>query len=283
MLGAHVSAAGGLENAFTNGESLGCDAIQIFTRNQRQWRPGPLKKDAVAAFHSRRKDSPIGPVISHGSYLINLASPDRTTRARSLRAFQDEMERAERLGLDGLIFHPGSHRGRGVEEGIRRVAEYLNRAVESCPLAKVKLLIETTAGQGHSLGGRLEEIAALIDALERPERFGVALDTCHLFAAGYDLRTRSAYRKTIEQIRRTIGLERIGAIHLNDSKGDLGSHLDRHEHIGKGRIGVDAFAFFVRDRRWRRVPKILETPGGDAGYRKNLKLLRRLAENKKRR
>jgi deoxyribonuclease-4 len=273
-----MSTSGGLDRALERGRELGCDAVQIFTRNQLQWTPPPLDEESAARF---REAAPFfRSVFSHGSYLINLASPEKTAFTRSWRALADELARAEVLGLPMLVVHPGSHRGSGPEAGIRRVAEGLARADEEAGHPRVRVLFESTAGGGAALAGRLEEIRDILAATEgRAGGVGSCLDTCHLFAAGYDLRDEDAYRSTMEQVERLIGIGTVRVVHVNDSAGKLGSHVDCHAHIGKGNIGRAGFRLLVRDQRFAEVPLCLETPKGDglAEDRTNLRLLRRLA------
>ena len=265
-LGSHLSVAGGLHKAVEKAREYGFQTVAIFVRNQRQWRAPPLDASAVAAFRAARRAWGGGPVVAHGSYLVNLAG-EGEVREKSIAAVAEDLDRCGRLGVELYVLHPGSHRGRGREEGIRRIAEALNGIVAACPRRRVKVLLETTAGAGDALGGRFEDLADILARLDRPGRFGVCLDTCHVFAAGYDLRTPAAYERTMEQFDRIVGLPRLLAIHLNDSLKPLGSHRDRHAHIGRGRIGRRGFANLVNDSRLSRVPMILETPKGldDAG------------------
>jgi len=266
LLGAHLSIAGGPHKALERAGELGFETVAIFVRSPVQWGGPPLSAEAVARFRRTRRRLGMGPVIAHGSYLANLAGA-AALRARSLRAMAEELDRCGRLGAEYYVFHPGSPGPAGREEGIARVAAGLDELIARCRRRRVKLLLETTAGAGHQLGGRFEDLAEILARLRRPGRFGVCLDTCHVFAAGYDLRTRRAWDGTLRRFDRLIGLERLRAVHLNDSKGPLGSGRDRHEHIGLGRIGRRGFAHLVNDRRLDGVPMILETPKGttDAG------------------
>jgi deoxyribonuclease-4 len=280
LLGAHVSAAGGVDLAPENARALRCSAFQLFTRNQRQWKARPIEEAAAARFRAELASCGAAAAISHASYLLNLAAGgpvERLSRATLL----DEWDRAEQLGLQGVCFHPGAHLGGGERRGIERVASALNRIAASRPRHGSLILIENTAGQGTCLGRRFEELAEIFVRLERPESFGLCIDTCHLFAAGYDLRDEAAYERTFAELESILGLERIAAFHLNDSGRELGSRVDRHAGIGKGKLGKEAFRLLVNDPRFRRVPKILETPGGDAGYRRELKLLRSLLAEQK--
>lgn len=275
-----MSIAGGLPEAFPRARAVGCDAIQVFTKNTNQWRARPISEREVEAFRAARRTSGIGPVLAHTSYLINIASPERGLFRKSVEALREEAERAERLGIPYLVLHPGARRGRGVEEGVRRAAEALDAVHRDLPQAGVRILLETTAGQGTALGARFEELAALLARVAHSGRLGVCLDTCHVFAAGYEIRTAAGYRETLRTFDGTVGLHRLRAIHLNDSRGERGSRVDRHHHIGKGKIGRQGFRHFVRDPRLRGIPMILETPkDGDfvRADRRNLRLLRALA------
>jgi deoxyribonuclease-4 len=275
-LGAHTSAAGGVWKALERGAELACDAVQLFTRNQNQWRAKPLAEDAVSGF--RRLAAGYRPemLISHGSYLVNPASPEPATRERSVTALVDELERAERLGLAGAVLHPGSHVGAGVERGLARVSRFLDRVFRRTAGFRTLLLLETTAGQGSNLGSTFEELAGILDGVREPERLGICLDTCHLFAAGFPIHHRDGYRETRAALDTTIGLERVRAIHLNDSKMPFASRRDRHEHIGQGEIGLDAFRFIVNDPAFAQIPLVLETPKEGVGDAGNLELLRSL-------
>jgi len=275
-----MSIAGGLAEAFARGRAAGCDAIQVFTKNNSQWRARPLGEREVEAFRAAEHRSGISPVLAHTSYLINVASPEPMLFRKSVEALCLEAERAESLGIPSLVLHPGAHLGRGIEEGLKRVAEALDILHARLPDARLRILLEGTAGQGTALGVRFEELAAIFALVAHPERLGVCLDTCHLFAAGYEIRTAKGYRETLRAFEATVGLSRLKAIHLNDSKGERGSRVDRHEHIGKGRIGREGFRHFVRDRRLDGIPMILETPKDDdplRADRRNLRLLRTLA------
>ena len=281
LAGAHMSIAGGMHKAFERGRSVRCRTIQIFLKSSNQWKARTLTDDDSMLFRVAREKSGISPVLAHDSYLINLASPDPDLHRKSLDAFVEEMRRANDLGVPCLILHPGAHLGAGVQAGINRVARALNRAIDRVG-PPVRLLLETTAGQGSSLGSRFEELAAILERMRKPERAGVCLDTCHIFAAGYDIRSREGYEKTLREFDRLIGVGRIQAIHVNDSLKDLGSRVDRHSHIGKGRIGLEAFQCLVNDPRFVDVPKILETPKGEdmREDRRNLAKLRALMDPK---
>ncbi len=280
-LGAHMSIAGGVDRAPLRGREATCDTIQVFTKSNRQWRARPLEPGEVEAFQKNLRETGIGPVVAHDCYLVNLAAPQTAIWKRSVAAFREEVERAQQLGIPYLVTHPGSHGGAGEREGIARVAEALNVLHAAVPNSGVRILLETTAGQGTSLGYRFEQLAAILDQLEDPARMGLCLDTCHLFAAGYDIRSSQGYRRTMRELDSCLGLSRVQAIHLNDSRQGLGCRVDRHEHIGEGRLGVAAFRWLLNDRRLRRVPMILETPKGSdpvAADRRNLARLRRLVQ-----
>jgi deoxyribonuclease-4 len=283
-LGAHVSIAGGLDQAPLRGRQVGCDTIQVFTKSSRQWRAKPLAEVEIAAFRANLAATGIRPVVAHDCYLVNLAAPGGDLWRQSVVAFADELARAEQLGIPYLVTHPGSHGGAGVRDGIARVAEALN--VVGAGQRHARVLLEQTAGQGTSLGHRFEELGAILERVEGGGRLGVCLDTCHLLAAGYDIRTAEGYRATLRNLDVSLGLRRVKVIHLNDSKLGLGSRVDRHAHIGQGMLGLRAFACFLNDPRLQRVPMILETPkDGDAlrWDRRNLAQLRRLLRPGRRR
>ncbi len=261
LLGAHMSIAGGIHNAFAHGIRAGCRTLQIFLKSSSQWKGKALTEEDRRLYVEAQRQSGITPVVAHNSYLINLASPDAALRRKSLDAFGEEMRRANFLGVSAVILHPGSHMGAGVDAGVKRVADALNRALSRVP-PPVRILLENTAGQGNCLGRCFEELAAILEKVRDQDRVGVCLDTCHTFAAGYDIRTEPGYRKTMRAVDRLIGLDRVAVVHVNDSRGDLGCHADRHAHIGLGRIGLEGFRCLVNDRRFARIPKILETPKG---------------------
>jgi deoxyribonuclease-4 len=266
MFGSHLSIAGGLHNAATAAETLGMDTVQIFTKNQQQWKAKPLEEDVVASWKSHCGRLNFEHTVSHDSYLINLASPDDALWRKSIDLFVEELSRCVILGIPYLVTHPGAHVGCGEEAGLKRVAAALDLVHDRVGKGKVITCLEITAGQGTCLGHRLEHLATIIELSKDPDRLAVCLDTAHLFAAGYDFRGRK-YAKLIKEIETTVGIERIKVLHLNDSKKELGSRVDRHDHIGRGLIGVDGFRPIVRDKRWKNIPKILETPKekNDAG------------------
>jgi deoxyribonuclease-4 len=261
--GAHLSIAGGMHNAIAEALRLRCGTVQVFVKNQRQWRAAPFKPDELERWHDLLKTPGFGPTVAHATYLINLASPDRALFAKSVAAFSKELLRCDTLDIPYLVVHPGAAVGAPPERAIARVAKALNRIFDKHPDLKAIPLIETTAGQGSTLGRTFEELGAIIRQVEEPQRVGVCIDTCHVFAAGYDIRDTDAYNSMIERAHREVGLERIRCWHLNDSKGGLGSRIDRHEHIGRGCIGGRGFRNLLADPRFRGVPMILETPKGE--------------------
>jgi deoxyribonuclease IV len=276
LLGAHVSTSGGVQRAPQNGESLGCTAIQIFTKNQRQWAAKPLSEEEINAYFEALKKTAIRAVVAHDTYLINMASPDPATQKKSTDAFIEEIKRAALLKLDGLVLHPGSHLGAGEGKGIALMAESLNRAAEETGNCGVRILIETTSGQGTNLGYKFEHLRDMLAGLKDADRFGVCLDTCHMFTSGYSIATEKEYSESMKKLDAIIGLGKVGCIHVNDSKQPYLSRKDRHENIGRGLIGKKGFSLLMNDKRFEAVPKILETPGGDEWYKKDLKLLKSL-------
>jgi deoxyribonuclease-4 len=276
-LGAHVSISGSIEKSIDRGVELGCNAIQIFSKNQRQWKAPPLSDESIQAFQNALQNSQIHQVVIHDSYLINLASPNSEALKKSRDSFLEEMKRADQLGVPYLVFHPGSHMNTDEKSGLKRIAESLNEVLTRQPEGNVQLLLETTAGQGDHLGYRFEQLAEIVSLVEMRDRMSVCYDTAHAFAAGYDTRTESTYEKTFNEFDQTIGLDRLKVFHLNDSKNDLGSRIDRHENIGKGFLGVESFRLLINDDRFNDCPMILETPKGELFYQENLELLRSLA------
>ena len=266
ILGAHVGIAGGLAEAVREGRAFGCEAIQIFSKSPQMWEGPAIAPAAAQAFREAIRAESIRATAVHHGYLANLASPKPPMLTRSRRAFRDEIARAELLGVDGLIFHPGAHLGSGPEAGLRTIAESLRQAIEEAPEARVRLLLENAAGQGTALCATLEELQTVIATVGAPDRLGVTLDTCHLFAAGVDLASEQGYGDLVDRLDATIGRRAVRAFHLNDAKGPLGSHLDRHENIGRGGIGVEGFRRVVNDPTWAQTPGYLETPLDDRGY-----------------
>lgn len=274
LLGAHMSIEGGLYRALERGESIGCGAVQLFTRNNSRWAARDLMEAEISLFRRTRKKSGIGPVFAHGSYLINLASPG-PFYDQSVQALVLEVQRAHQLGLEFVVLHPGAHKGAGEKDGLRLIVEALDRALEQTP---GRVAIENTAGQGSCVGCDIKHLSYILQNTKYQSRVGVCIDTCHLFASGYDFRTREKYSNTFQMLLDHVPLKRIWAFHLNDSKKPLGSRVDRHEHIGKGHLGVDAFRLLLNDDRFERIPKVLETPKGKdlAEDIENLNLLRSL-------
>ncbi|RME83303.1 MAG: deoxyribonuclease IV [Caldilineae bacterium] len=258
--GAHVSTAGGVSQAFARAESIGCQTMQIFTRNNNRWASKPLDPAEIARWQDLAASRDIRPIVSHAAYLINLGSPDDALWQKSIDAFVDELQRAEALGLLGVVIHPGSHMGRGETAGIERIARALDICHERTAGFSTLTLLETTAGSGNHLGYRFEHLAAIRAACARPERVATCFDTCHVLAAGYDFRTPEGYQRVMAEFDRVIGLEHLRCFHFNDSKHDVGSRKDRHTHIGEGHIGREPFGFIINDPRFSHIPMILETP-----------------------
>ncbi len=279
-LGAHESIAGGLHRAFDRAATVGCDTVQIFVRPNRSWAVPPLTEQDVSLFQAKAAETAIRPVIAHTSYLLNLASPEDDLWHRSIETLIIELRRSSRLGLPWLVLHPGAHVGSGEEAGLARMARALGEVHQETPEVDTKILLETTAGQGTILGYRFEHLAWLLRETPLRERLGVCLDTCHVFAAGYELRTYEGYANTMRTFDHIVGLDHLKVIHLNDSKAGLGSRKDRHEHIGQGCIGLEGFRHLLRDHRLADVPGLLETPKGDDlnADRENLAVLRDLAD-----
>lgn len=279
VLGAHMSIAGGHERAIERAEAFEMDACQVFTKNANQWNAKPIDPDAAERFRTRWRDSGLRALVAHDSYLINLASPDDALWEKSRLAMRDELDRCDLLGVPFLVSHPGAHVGAGETAGIARVAEAIDRIHDERPDGAATILLETTAGQGTTLGRTFEELAGILERVADGRRVAVCFDTCHVFAAGYDLRDRVGYEATIRAFDEAIGLDRLRVFHLNDSKKGLGSRVDRHAPIGEGELGADAFAFLLNDPRFDGFPGILETPKGDDGEedRRNLTTLRGLA------
>jgi deoxyribonuclease IV len=263
LLGAHMSTSGGIHRAVDRATSIGCTALQVFTKNNNQWNAKPLGEGEIENYKRKIADARIAPVVAHDSYLINLCALNTDILRKSRAALVEELTRCELLGIQLLNFHPGSHGGAGEEDGIKRVIESLNLVHEKTKGFKVMSVVEATAGQGTAVGDRFEHLERIVNGVEDPERMAVCIDTCHIFAAGYELRTESGYEKTIREFDEIVGISRLAAFHCNDSKKEFGSHVDRHEHIGKGAIGLEGFSFLMNDRRFASIPKILETPKSD--------------------
>ncbi len=282
LLGAHMSISGGAHRATERACSIKCSAMQIFVKNNMQWFARPLERAEITAFLDHAQRRQISAVFAHANYLINLAATNPQFHANSLRALAEELTRADQLELPFLVLHPGAHLGAGEEAGLERIIASIDAVHAVLPKTKTKIALETTAGQGTTLGHTFEQIAYLIENVRAPERLCVCLDTAHVFAAGYDLTSEAATRKTFAHFQKTIGLHRLAALHLNDSKTDRRSRVDRHEHIGKGKIGLPAFRVIMRDRRLHKIPKVLETPKGKDLREdiENLLTLRQLAKSR---
>lgn len=275
LLGAHISTKGGLHTVFERAAEIDASALALFAKNSNQWKGKEMTDDDVMLFTGKRT---VGPILTHASYLINLATTNPDFHRKSIEAMIDELDRAERLGIHAVVLHPGAHLGAGVDAGIEQIARSLDRIHAAIPEHKVVTLLETAAGQGSCLGCTFEELGRIIALVDDKARVGVCFDTCHVFASGYELRNRDDYERTIDALDRHVGTTNVGAFHLNDSKKPLGSRVDRHEHIGEGEIGVEAFRFLVNDERFRGIPKLLETPKPveHESDKKNLSLLRSL-------
>lgn len=283
LFGAHESIAGGVDNAIERGRKATCDTIQMFNKSNNQWRAKELGREEVERFFQAIESTGVTVALSHTSYLINIASPDRDLCKKSFESLKEEMQRCEVLKIPHLVMHPGSHIGSGEETGMNRIADNINRLFDELTGNSVTLLLETTAGQGSNLGYTFEQLAYMIDRIDNKDKMGVCLDTCHVFAAGYPLIKPSDYKATMKKFDEVLGLDRLKVIHANDSKKEFGSKRDRHEHIGKGFIGLKGFANFVNDNRLKNVPMIIETPKGEdlAEDIENLKVLRGLAKTTK--
>lgn len=278
LLGSHLSIAGGMHNALTEAQRLNFAAVQVFVKNQRQWAAPPVKPESVAEWRAVRETTGLKAVVAHATYLINLAAPDEVIWEKSVAAFGDELARCDAYDISYLVVHPGAACGQPLAQATQRVAAALDRIFAERPKLRAMPLLEMTAGQGSCLGRRFAEQRMVLDATRHAAHVGVCIDTCHVFAAGYDIRTPTGYAEMLREATDTVGLERIKCWHLNDSKGDLGSCIDRHEHIGKGRIGIGGFRNVIRDERFRRIPMILETPKDETGRmdRDNLRRLEKL-------
>jgi len=282
LLGAHFSIAKGLHHALYQAKSYGCNALQIFTKNATTWKERTITRKEQDRFEQAGAETGIHAIASHTSYLINLASPDSKKHGMSCSALEQELNRSSALKIPFCVLHPGAHMDSGVSTGLKKIAESLNRIFSETDPATPRLLLETTAGQGSGLGHTFEQLAEIINRIDLKERVGVCLDTCHIFAAGYDIRTRETYQETLNHFDTILGLDQLFAIHINDSKKNLGSRVDRHTHIGKGALGVSAFKHLLNDERLLHVPKFLETAHkeGDVDWtRRNLELLRSLTPN----
>ena len=277
-----MSVAGGVDRAIDRARDAGCTALQIFLKNNNQWRAKPLDEAVIERFRAEIAKGDLGKPIAHASYLLNLASPKKDLVAKSMANLLDDLDRADRLGVVGIVLHPGAHMGRGEETAVRQIARQINIVLDRAGDNPTAIYLESTAGQGSSIGHRFEHLRDIIDLVRDKDRIGVCLDTCHVFAAGYDIRTPETVSAMLRQFDRVVGLKWLRAFHFNDSKKGLGSRVDRHEHIGKGFIGEIGFAALMQHRRIMKIPRILETPKGEdlAEDKKNLATLRRLARRK---
>ena len=282
-LGSHMSIAGGAFNAPDHGLKATCDVIQIFTKSSNQWKAKTLTDEDVQKFFEAQKETGVKVICAHDSYLINLASPDKTLHQKSYDAFKIELERCQLLKIPYLVMHPGSHVGSGEEAGLKRIAESFNGLFEELPDNKTIVCQETTAGQGTNIGYKFEQLAKVVDLVEDQKRLGVCLDTCHIFAAGYPIQDEKDYKKTMKEFNQIIGIKNLKVIHINDSKKAFGSRVDRHQHIGEGYLGLEPFRHIMNDNRLKKIPKILETPKGDDHQMdiNNLATLRSLIKEKK--
>ena len=281
LLGAHMSTSGGVHTAVDRATSIGCTALQVFTKNNNQWNAKPLTDDDIQNYKRKIADASIAPVVAHDSYLINLCATNPDILKKSRAALIDELTRCEQLGIRLLNFHPGAHGGAGEEEGIKGIIESLNIAHNKTKGFEVLSVVEATAGQGTAIGYKFEHLEKIINGVDEPKRMAVCIDTCHIFTAGYELRTEEGYAKTFREFDDIVGINRLAAFHVNDSKKGLGAHVDRHEHIGHGMIGTQGFAFLMNDKRFINIPKILETPKSDDLHEdvENLRVLRGLVKS----
>ncbi len=278
VLGAHVSTAGGIHNAIKNGDNLQCDAIQIFLANPNRWESKPPTTDVLEKFCEAWAESPIRNIIVHDIHLSNLASPKQDVLEKSRVVFKSQMELAHKTGIPHIVTHLGAHLGEGEDFGLKLLSESFDLLLETTDAPNVKVLLETTAGQGTNLGYCFEHLRDVIGMSKYPDRFGVCLDTCHVFAAGYDIRTKADCDNTFEKFNKIIGLERLNAFHINDAKSEFQSRVDRHEHIGEGNIGTTAFEYILNDTRFEETPLIIETPQMNTMHGKNLTTLRSLVK-----
>jgi len=277
-LGAHVSIKGGVDKSPIYGKSATCEVIQIFSKNQLQWKFPEIEDETVELFKENCKINGILPISIHASYLLNLASPKKDILEKSIENLSKELEVADLLNIPYVVVHPGAHMGEGEVKGIKTIAKSIKEVFKRSKSKKSILLLETTAGEGSVLGYRFEHLRDIIDLANENNRIGVCFDTCHVFSAGYDIRTYDSFEKVIEEFDKIIGLKYLKLFHLNDSKRDLGERMDRHEEIGKGKIGANAFKFLVNSKLFMDIGGILEIPGDIEGYRRNLKVLRGLID-----
>ncbi|MGZ8831162.1 MAG: deoxyribonuclease IV [Thermoanaerobaculia bacterium] len=276
LIGAHLSTKGGLHTVFERAAAIQASAVALFAKNSNQWKGKVLTDEDCALFHEKRS---VRPVLTHASYLINLATTNGEFHRKSIEALIDELERAERIGAHAVVLHPGAHMGAGVDAALDQIARSLDRIHAALPNHRVLTLLETAAGQGSCVGCTFEELGRIRQLVDEKDRIGICLDTCHIFASGYDIRDRDGYERTIDELDRHVGIENVGAFHLNDSKKGCGSRVDRHEHIGDGQLGLEPFRLLINDRRFAYVPKLLETPKTveTESDRRNIATLRSLA------
>ena len=276
LIGAHMSVAGGLDKAFERADALGCESMQIFTRSQRQWQARPVSLQEAEGFYRAWQRSNVKAVVSHASYLINIASPDAAVRAKSAAALREEVERCRHLNIDDIVLHPGFAMDAGIDAATANIAETLLRLFDATQEYKTRVLLETMAGQGTCVGGDLAHFTEILDKANWHPRIGLCIDTCHVFAAGCDLRSSDAYERLVAAADKHVGLSRVRCWHLNDSKAARGTHLDRHAHLGEGEIGLHPFALLMNDERFEETPTILETPKEGVGDEGNLSFLRKV-------
>jgi deoxyribonuclease-4 len=257
LIGAHISTKGGLHTVFERADAIQASAIALFAKNSNQWKGKVMTDDDVATFNAARN---VTPILTHASYLINLATTNPEFHVKSIAGMIDELDRAERLGIHGVVLHPGAHLNAGADAGLDQIARSLDQVHAAIPNHRVVTLLETAAGQGSCVGCTFEELGRIIDLVDDKRRVGICIDTCHIFAAGYEIRTRDGYERMVAEVEELVGIENVGAFHLNDSKKGLGSRVDRHQHIGEGEIGLEAFRMLLNDHRFARIPKLLETP-----------------------
>lgn len=275
LIGAHISTKGGLHTVFERAAAINASAIALFAKNSNQWKGKTMTDEDVQTFASLRN---VQPIVTHASYLINLATTNPEFHAKSIAAMIDELDRAERLGIQGVVLHPGAHLEAGVDAGLDRIARSIDQIHAAIPEHHAAIFLETAAGQGSCVGCSFEELGRIIDAVDDKKRVGICIDTCHVFAAGYEIRTHDGYEQMVEEVDRFVGIENVGVFHLNDSKKGLGSRVDRHQHIGEGEIGLEAFRLLLNDARFARIPKLLETPKTieTESDRRNIAMLRSL-------
>lgn len=274
LIGCHVSISGGIENAPQRATEFGCESMQVFTANQKQWTPKPISEEQVKRYKQNLEKSGLKNVISHNSYLTNLGGFEEDKVRKSIFQFEEELKRCELLEIPYLVFHPGSHLGKGIDYCLKQIATNINKILQKINPTNTKLLLENTAGQGTNVGFEFEHLRKIIDYSEKSEKFGICFDTCHGFQAGYDIRSKEAYHETFQKFDDIIGLDLLKVFHLNDAKFDIGLNKDRHQNIGKGFIGLGAFARLMQDDRFAEIPMILETPNGEERWEDEIKVFK---------